>query len=149
MSEQLTPDLETIHHQAMELFDRAVLEKQQGNVSAGLALLKSAFEQERSAADLVADQFDFEPTWSILHRSAATIAVECALLSEAERLTGRALSGNPPADIADELRDLLLSAVYSPMRWKPSWDEDRAGRRQASGVISWGSGLIAEKYMLK
>jgi hypothetical protein len=28
-------------------------------------------------------------------------------------LIGRALSGNPPADIADELRDLLLSAVYS------------------------------------
>jgi hypothetical protein len=66
-------DLETLHHQAMELVDRAVLEKQQGNVSAGLVLLKSAFEQERSAADLVADQFDFEPTRSILHRSAATI----------------------------------------------------------------------------
>jgi hypothetical protein len=62
---------------------------------------------------LVADQFDFEPTRSILHRSAATIAVECSLLREAERLIGRALSGNPPADIADELRDLLLSAVYS------------------------------------
>jgi hypothetical protein len=81
MSEQLKLDLETLHHQAMELVDdprsvvdhRAVLEKQQGNVSAGLALLKSAFEQERSAADLVADQFDFEPTRSILHRSAATI----------------------------------------------------------------------------
>jgi hypothetical protein len=113
MSEQLKLDLETLHHQAMELVDRAVLEKQQGNVSAGLALLKSAFEQERSAADLVADQFDFEPTRSILHRSAATIAVECALLREAERLIVRALSGNPPADIADELRDLLLSAVYS------------------------------------
>jgi hypothetical protein len=39
--------------------------------------------------------------------------VECALLREAERLIGRALSGNPPADIADELRDLLLSAVYA------------------------------------
>jgi hypothetical protein len=55
MSEQLKLDLETLHHQAMELVDdlrsvvdhRAVLEKQQGNVSAGLALLKSAFEQER------------------------------------------------------------------------------------------------------
>jgi hypothetical protein len=106
-------DLETLHHQAMELVDRAVMEKQQGDAAAGLALLKSAFEQERSAADLVADQFDFEPTRSILHRSAAAIAVECSLLREAERLIGRALSGNPPADIADELRDLLLSAVYS------------------------------------
>jgi hypothetical protein len=106
-------DLETLHHQAMELVDRALLENQQGDTAAGLALLKSAFEQERSAADLVADQFDFEPTRSILHRSAATIAVECSLLREAERLIGRALSGNPPADIADELRDLLLNAVYA------------------------------------
>jgi hypothetical protein len=106
-------DLETLHHQAMELVDRAVLEKQQGDAIASLALLKSAFEQERSAADLVADQFDFEPTRSILHRSAAAIAVECSLLREAERLIGRALSGNPPADIADELRDLLLTAIYS------------------------------------
>ena len=29
----------------------------------------------------------------------------------AERLIGRALSGNPPADIAEELRDLLIHEV--------------------------------------
>jgi hypothetical protein len=29
------------------------------------------------------------------------------------RLIGQALAGNPPPDIADELRDLLLDAVYS------------------------------------
>lgn len=28
------------------------------------------------------------------------------------RLIGRALSGNPPADIAEELRDLLIHEVY-------------------------------------
>jgi hypothetical protein len=49
----------------------------------------------------------------VLHRSAASLAIECAQLREAERLIGRALAGNPPADIADELRDLLLDAVYS------------------------------------
>jgi hypothetical protein len=61
----------------------------------------------------VADQLDFEPTRSVLHRSAASLAVECCQLREAERLIGRALAGNPPPDIADELRDLLLDAVYS------------------------------------
>jgi hypothetical protein len=30
-----------------------------------------------------------------------------------ERRIGRALAGNPSPDIADELRDLLLDAVYS------------------------------------
>ena len=49
----------------------------------------------------------------MLHRSAATLAVECGELRYAERLIGRALAGNPPEDIADELRDLLLEEVYS------------------------------------
>ena len=74
---------------------------------------RAAFAKERAAADLAANQFDLEPTRSVLHRSAAVLAVECAELRDAERLIGRALAGNPPADIADELRDLLLEAVYS------------------------------------
>jgi hypothetical protein len=114
-------NVETLYHQAMELVDdlrsvgdhRAVLARQQGDESASLEFLQSAFQQERSAADLVADQWDLEPTRSVLHRSAASLAIECAQLREAERLIGRALAGNPPADIADELRDLLLDAVYS------------------------------------
>jgi hypothetical protein len=114
-------NLETLHHQAMELVDRAVLARQQGDEIGGMDLLRSplaqaklsAFEQEKLAANLVADQLDFEPTRSVLHRSAASLAVECFQLREAERLIGRALAGNPPPDIADELRDLLLDAVYS------------------------------------
>jgi hypothetical protein len=53
-----------------------------------------------------------EPTHSVLHRSAAVLALECSELREAERLIGRALAGNPPVDIANELRDLLLEEVY-------------------------------------
>jgi hypothetical protein len=87
----------TLHYQAMELFDRSILVKQQGDDAGSLELLR----------------LDFEPTRSVLHRSAASLAVECCQLREAERLIGRALAGNPPPDIADELRDLLLDAVYS------------------------------------
>jgi hypothetical protein len=47
----------------------------------------------------------------VLHRSAASLAVDCLQLREAERLIGRALAGNPPPDIDDELRDLLLDGV--------------------------------------
>jgi len=97
----------------MELVDQAVLARQQGNTEAVINLSRAAFVKERAAADLAANQFDLEPTRSVLHRSAATLAVECAELRDAERLIGRALAGNPPADIADELRDLLLEEVYS------------------------------------
>ena len=106
-------DLTSLHHEAMEWMDRAVLARRQGDRDSMLQCTKTAFSKERSAADLVAPQFDLEPTRSVLHRSAAVLAIECGLLREAEQLIGRALSGNPPNDIANELRDLLMDEVYS------------------------------------
>jgi hypothetical protein len=106
-------DVERLHREAMELVDQAVAARQRGDVSAILGLARAAFAKERAAADLMAMQFDLEPTRSIFHRSAAVLALECSELREAERLIGRALAGNPPADIANELRDLLLEEVYS------------------------------------
>lgn len=106
-------DIETLHREAMELVDQAVLARQQGNTEAVTELTRAAFTKERAAADLVASQLDLEPTRSVLHRSAAVLAIECAELRDAERLIGRALAGNPPHDIANELRDLLLQDIYS------------------------------------
>jgi hypothetical protein len=106
-------NLEALHQAAMGLVDQAVLARQRGDTEAALTFAREAFAKERAAADLVADQWDLEPTRSVLHRSAAALAVECHALRDAERLIGRALAGNPPVDIADELRDLLLEEVYS------------------------------------
>jgi hypothetical protein len=105
--------VETLHREAMELVDRAVLARQCADIDRVTALTKVAFAKERAAADLVANEWDFEPTRSVLHRSAAVLAIECALLREAERLIGRALAGNPPTEIANELRDLLIEEIYS------------------------------------
>lgn len=109
-------DVEVLHREAMALVDQAVLARQQGDTERVIQLARRAFEKERAAADLVADQFELEPTRAVLHRSAATLAVECGELRYAERLIGRALAGNPPEDIANELRDLLLEEVYSQRR---------------------------------
>lgn len=106
-------DLEILHREAMELVDQAVVARQRGETSASSELARLAFAKERAAADLVASQLDLEPTRSVLHRSAAVLAIECFELREAERLIGRALAGNPPVDIANELRDLLLEEIYS------------------------------------
>ncbi|MEG3978680.1 hypothetical protein QT970_29300 [Microcoleus sp. herbarium8] len=105
--------VEALHHEAMELVDRAILARQRGDIDQVTALTRAAFAKERAAADLVANEWDFEPTRSVLHRSAAVLAIECSQLREAERLIGRALAGNPPAEIADELRDLLIEEIYS------------------------------------
>ncbi|MGG6263784.1 hypothetical protein ACQ4M3_17810 [Leptolyngbya sp. AN03gr2] len=106
-------DVETLHQEAMALVDQAVLARQRGDSAQTAELTRAAFEKERAASNLVANQFELEPTRSVLHRSAAVLALECDELREAERLIGRALAGNPPDDIANELRDLLLDEVYS------------------------------------
>lgn len=70
----------------MELVDQAVLARQRSDAEAVIALSRAAFNKERAAADLVANQFDLEPTRSVLHRSAAVLAIKCAELRDAERL---------------------------------------------------------------
>jgi hypothetical protein len=106
-------NVETLHQEAMELVDQAVLARQRNDAQAILAFFRAAFSKECAAADLVANQLDLEPTRAVLHRSAAVLALECSELREAERLIGRALAGNPPDDIANELHDLLLEEIYS------------------------------------
>ena len=49
-----------------------------------------------------------EPTRSVLHRSAASLAIDCDNFPAAEPLITIALSGNPPDEIADEPRDLFV-----------------------------------------
>jgi hypothetical protein len=70
-------------------------------------LFRLAFERESEAAALVAGDLAMEPTRSILHRSAAALALECGEYRSAERLIATALAGDPPEEIAEELRDLL------------------------------------------
>lgn len=106
-------DVEPLHQEAMALVDQAVLARQRGDAAQVAAFARAAFEKERAAANLVASQFELEPTRSVLHRSAAVLALECHEVREAERLIAQALAGDPPEDIANELRDLLLDEVYS------------------------------------
>ena len=59
-----------------------------------------------------------EPSRSVLLRSAASLAFECHELREAERLASQALGGEPPSEIAQELRE-LLRRVYREWRLPP------------------------------
>lgn len=98
-----------LHREAMSLADEADRRRQAGEEEKSRDLMRQAFELERQAAEQCGG--DLEPTRSILHRSAAEMALECGLYREAERLAAAALSGNPPNGIADELRD-VLERVY-------------------------------------
>jgi len=95
-----------LHKQAMEFTDESFIARGLNERVEYLRLTRLAFEKEEEAANLLYDE-DVEPTRSILHRSAATLAFRCEMYSEAKRLVHRALAGNPPPDIEHELNDLL------------------------------------------
>jgi hypothetical protein len=71
-------------------------------------LTRQAFEQEAQAASLIAGTLDAESTRSVLHRSAASLAIECGEFQTAERLIAISLSGNPPPEIVEELKNLSI-----------------------------------------
>ena len=95
-----------LHNEAMEYTDESFIARGLNERDEYLRLTKLAYEKEAEAANLLFDE-DVEPTRSILHRSAATLAFRCDMYPEAKRLIHRALSGHPPADIEIELNDLL------------------------------------------
>ena len=100
--------IQDLHRQAMDLAEQADLKKLRGETAQVQELLQQALKLESEAAGMVANDITAEPTRSVLHRSAATLAVECGELSLAERLIARALAGAPPSGIAAELKDLFI-----------------------------------------
>ena len=97
---------QNMHRQAMEFADKAFVAKITGDKDQACDLWRKAFDLEREAALSVAGDLSAEPTRSVLLRSAASLAMDCNEMREAERLITLALSGNPPHEIAEELRDL-------------------------------------------
>jgi hypothetical protein len=105
--------IQTLHKQAMDLAEVAAVARLRGAIEQAAQLTRQAFEQETQAAALIANSLDAEPTRSVLHRSAASLAIECGELQVAERLIATALSGNPPLEIAEELKDLFIQINLS------------------------------------
>jgi hypothetical protein len=97
-----------LHREAMDLAELAQVAKFRGEVEQSNHLRRQAFTKESSAAALIASHWESEPTRSVLHRSAASLAIECGELEMANRLIAIALSGNPPSEIAEELQDLFI-----------------------------------------
>jgi hypothetical protein len=107
-----TNRINELHREAMRLADQASDLRRRGQEPGANTRLRQALEYERRAAELVAPDLALEPTRSVLHRSAATLAWRCGEYREAERLIATALSGTPPEMMAEELRDLLLQVYF-------------------------------------
>lgn len=101
-------EVNELHNKAMVLAEEAfLLEKVHRKREEAIAIYQKAFELEKSAALLLVADYDVEPTRSVLFKGAANLAFNGNLHREAERMIGFGLSGNPPTQIAQELRDLM------------------------------------------
>ena len=101
-------EINKLHRRAMDLTALAFIERTRGNTEKASELFEQALENEVAAIGAL-DEY-VEPTYSVLHRSAATLALDCNQYHKAEKLVAKALAKEPPAEIAEELRDVLKQA---------------------------------------
>ncbi len=94
------------HLKAMEIAEEGIIARLKGDMDTALKKLKEAYEIEKKAVDIVMPMFDNEPTRSIMTRSAAALAMDCGEFREAEKMTAIGLMGNPPLEIAEEMRNI-------------------------------------------
>lgn len=143
-------EVNALHNKAMDLAGKAFRADIHGEYATAESLFQEAFDLERQAALLVVDEPNAEPTRSVLLRSAATLAVDCHEFREAERLIAIALAGNPPAEIAEELRDLLETVYFSRHLSLRGLELD-PGEFQVSltGGAAIGFGLVESSQFLR
>ena len=93
-----------LHRSAMDFAVQGFMAQMGPDPDAAIPLFEQALELELAAIAELPEIV--EPTYSVLHRSAGWMAIHCRQFRQAERLACIALAGDPPADIAAELRDL-------------------------------------------
>ena len=92
----------------MDFASFALLERAGGNSEKAAELFEQALENELAAIDALEEPI--EPTFSILHRSAGTLALDCKRYRKAERIVATALARGAHPAIEHELRDVLEQA---------------------------------------
>ena len=128
------------HNIAMEFADLGLRNRARGNGERALAYFEQALDFELAAiAEL--DRAD-GLAGAVLHRSAGTLALDCRQFRLAEQLAGKALAGEPPADIAAELRDLWEQSNFHRHLAQEEMDISQeeigmslVGRAVANGVV--------------
>ena len=108
--------LNKFHDQAMDKAFFADQERRRGNEEQAVALFEQALDLELKALKEITEPV--EPNYSVLHRSAGWLALDCNRPRLAEQLACKALAGDPHPEIAEELRD-LLAETYARMHRKP------------------------------
>ncbi len=100
-----------LHEKAMEIAERGFLAEKKGQIDQAKQFSSQAYEYECEAAMLLLNDYEIEPTRSVLFKSAACLALDFENYREAERMIALGLLGNPPPEILEELRELFISMM--------------------------------------
>ena len=112
------------HDKAMDFAEHAFVARLHGQQEQAHDFFVQALKYELEAiAQLEEIGERIEPTYSVLHRSAATLALDCNQPEKAKEIATKALNQNPHPEIAVELRELLLRISMGDSDFK-----DRAAR---------------------
>ena len=95
------------HNKAMEFAELALVARIQGQRAQAHEFFVQALEYELAAIAQLEVEGRIEPTNSVLHRSAGTLALDCNQPKKAEEIVKKALDQEPPQEIENELRELL------------------------------------------
>lgn len=107
-----TQQINDLHEQAMDLAEAAVIARTSGDEREARRQFQAALKLASEAAGRIAPSATEEPMRSVIHRSAASLAINCEEFRMAEKLLAVGLSGDPPVELANEMRD-LLEQVYA------------------------------------
>ena len=135
-----------LHIKAMDFSALALMERARGNIGEADRFFKQALAEELAAIEELADYT--EPTFSILHRSAATLALDCKDSRLAERLVAKALAREPHPEIAEELRGLFEQIQFQrhlALRGVELEDQEMQMSLTGSAV---GQGLISANELM-
>jgi len=98
--------IDELHPKAMDIAEQAFHLRSKGREEEAKRLFLEALEIEQQAAFLLPLTQESEPSRSILFRSAASLAYNGGNYKMADRLIANGLSGFPPPEIEEELKNL-------------------------------------------
>jgi len=106
------PTVNELHIQAMDIAEEAFAHQHNGDLETANHLFVEALNLEQEAAFMLESIQENEPSRSVLFRSAASLAYNTKEYELAEKLVAQGLTGYPPPEIADELRDLFDEVTF-------------------------------------
>ena len=112
------------HNKAMEFAERALMARIRGYTEDSIKLSEAALENELEAISELESEGRTEPTYSVLQRSAATLALDCNQPQRAREIVAKALTQNPHPEIAGELYELLHQISLFLLPHSPWTDRD-------------------------